>query len=440
MSSLVILPDWLLTPDEPRAGWGVRIANGRITDLATHADLRRQYPRDPLWVAPGQALAAGFVNAHTHLYGVLAHGIPLHRAPSDFWGFLKDFWWPLVEDQLDHDMIRAATALRCVQMLLSGVTTFYDCTEAPHALPGVLNAQAEIVRQIGLRGILSFEATERVSAANGQLGLRENAAFIEECRTTGGLVSGLMCFHTTFTCSEEFIRQAFELGHTLGVTVHMHCAEGSYEPNYTLQHFGKRTLHYYDDLGVVGSHMLASQCVQVEASEIALMAACGVRMTHMPLSNCEVGGGIAPVPALIEAGVIVGLGSDGYIDNFFEVLRGAFLIHKAAHRDPRVMPAKLVWSLATEGGACALGLTGVGRIETGFAADLQLIDLTTLPTPPDAHNLYEQLVLYRNAPDVRAVWVNGELRVRDGEVPGADLPALIAHTREQATRLWAKAQ
>ena len=128
---------------------------------------------------PGQALAPGFVNTHTHLYGVLAHGIPLSKAPEGFWPFLKEFWWPLVEDRLDTAMICAATDLRCAHMLQSGVTSFYDCTEAPNSLPGILSAQAQVVRQRGLRARLSFEATERVSAENGQLGLRENAGFID---------------------------------------------------------------------------------------------------------------------------------------------------------------------------------------------------------------------------------------------------------------------
>jgi 5-methylthioadenosine/S-adenosylhomocysteine deaminase len=420
----------------PRRGCGVRVLDDQIADVATHADLRTRYPQAEVWNAPGQALAPGFVNAHTHLYGVLAHGLPLDKAPSGFWPFLEDFWWPLVEDRLDHKLICAATDLRCADMLQSGVTTFYDCTEAPRALPGVLSAQAEVVRRRGLRAFLSFEATQRVSAENGQLGLRENADFIDACRKAGGLVSGLMCYHTTFTCSADFIRQAFALAAERGALTHMHVSEGTYEPEYALGHFGMRPMAYYDSLGVAGPEMLASQCVQVDAAEIALMAERGVRVSHMPLSNCEVGGGIAPVPDMLARGLTVGLGSDGYVDDFFEIMRGAFLIHKANLRDPRVMPAQVVWHLATEGGARALKLDKVGRLDMGWQADLQLISLDTLPTPPAVHNLYEQLLLYRNHTQVRATLVAGQTRVQAGQVLGADMAALIAHTREAATELW----
>ena len=397
MSPMIILPEWLITTprETPKKGWGARVVENQITDVAPNAALREKYPTDDVWDAPDEVLSPGFVNGHTHLYGVLAHGIPLQKAPSGFWPFLEDFWWPLVEDRLDHIMINAATDYRCATMLKSGVTSFYDCTEAPNALPGCLFSQAEVVQKWGLRGVLSFEATQRISDENGLLGLQENVDFVKSREQSlpstfpSPLITGLICHHTTFTCSADFIQQAYGMAQDLGVLLHAHVSEGTYEPNHALQNYGMRTLPYYDSLGVAGDGFLASQCVQIDPLEITLMAQRGVRMTHMPLSNCEVGGGIAPVPTLVEAGVTVGLGSDGYIDDFFEVMRGAFLIHKAKHLNPQVMPAHQVWHMATEGGAKALGLEKVGRIEPGWQADLQLINVG-LPTPLQEHNLYEQ--------------------------------------------------
>jgi 5-methylthioadenosine/S-adenosylhomocysteine deaminase len=437
----IILPDFLIDQpgQPPRGGWGVRVLGQEVAAVAPHSALRADFPHDEVLDAPGQTLSPGFVNAHAHLYGLLAHGLPLDQAPSGFWPFLEDFWWPLVEDKLDHELIAAATDGVLVELLRGGVTSVYDCLEAPYSLPGCLPAQAEVARARGIRAVLSFEATQRVSLENGQLGLEENASFIRACRAAGGLVSGLMCFHTTFSCSADFIRQAFALGAELEVPVHMHLSEGVHEPEYDLQHFGMRPIEYYDSLGVAGPRMLASQCVQLSPREIELMARRGIRMTHMPLSNCEVGAGIAPVPELLAAGVTVGLGSDGYINDFFEVARGAFLIHKAYKQDPRVMPANLVWRLATEGGARALGLDKVGRLAPGWQADLQLID-TCFLTPTEEHNLYDQLVLWRNHNHVRLVMVAGQVRVRDGVVLGADLEAITARAHAAARKLWATAQ
>ncbi len=439
-TGMIILPGWTITTplETPKMGWGIRILNDLIVDVAPNQELCQRYPNDVVWDASGQILAPGFVDAHTHLYGVLAHGIPLSKAPSGFWPFLEDFWWPLVENRLTHEMICAATDIQCAKMLKSGITSFYDCTEAPFAIPGCLFSQAEVVKKRGLRGILSFEATERVSKENGQLGLKENADFIDYCQSNPSLVSGLMCFHTTFTCSKEFILQAFEMAAERGVLTHMHCSEGTYEPEYALKHFGMRPIHYYKNLGVAGPGMLASQCVQLDASEIAVMAESGIKMSHMPLSNCEVGGGIAPLPELVEAGVTAGLGTDGYIIDFFEVMRGAFLIHKASHCDPRVMPANQVWYLATEGGAKAIGLDATGRLEIGWKADCQLIK-PNLPTPIAVHNLYEQVLLYCDQDSVQATLVNGKILVKDGTILNVDMDELMERSRRAALQLWEKA-
>jgi len=386
----------------------------------------------------GCAVSPGFVDAHRHCYGVLAHGIPTEYAPADFWAFLNEFWWTQVEDRLDHAMLRAAMDLACYDMIRSGVTTFFDCLEAPNAIPDGLFAQAEVAARWGIRGVLCFEATERVSRDNGELGLRENANFISACRTSESfpLLSGAMCHHTTFTCSDDFIRKAHRMAKELGVLLHFHCAEGTYEPEQALKRYGRRTIEHYDDLGILDETTLASQCVQLSPEEVRIVGERGIRVTTMPLSNCEVGGGIAPVPEMRRAGAVVGLGTDGYVANFFATLRGAFLIHKARLLDPGVMPAREVWQMATADGARALGMESlIGSLSIGKQADLIAIDLD-LPTPVTAQNLFEQLILWRDAVDVHSVMVAGRWLKRNYLVLDADPEALLARAREAAARLW----
>jgi len=434
----LVLPDWLVTSptDAPRPGYGVRVADGRIDAVGTHAELRAAHPDDDIIEAPDRVALPGFVNAHVHLYGVLAHGIPVDAAPDGFWSFLDDYWWPKVEDALDVDMITAAADWVCAEMLRSGTTTFYDILEAPNALPDALLAEKEVAERRGIRALLSFEATERAGEKIAELGLVENANLIEACRGSD-LVSGLMCWHTAFTCSEPFVRRAVELAAELGVSYHAHCNEGVHEPAWCEEHLGLRTLEHYDRIGAAGPNFLASQCVQLSERERAIIADRDVRVSHMPLANCEVGGGIAPIPELLDAGVTVGLGSDGYVNDFFEVMRGAFLLHKARLLDPGAMPAATVLAMATEGGANALGLDDVGRLDVGYEADLQLVD-AAFPTPVTDHNLYEQLVLWRNHTHVSDVMVGGAWRVRAGEVIDTDLDAMRAAAHQQARRLWAR--
>ncbi len=437
MSATLILSQmlWADTTQPPQPGWGVAVEGDRVIATASHADLRDRFPNATVVEADDCVATPAFVNAHHHMYGVLAHGIPLEEAPAGFWPFLEDFWWPRVEDRLTHDLIAAATDWACLEMVRSGVTTFYDCLEAPQALSGALEVEAEAVRRWGLRSVLSFEATERVSAENGELGLRENADFIDRCRAQGGLVSGMMCFHTTFTCSDDFIHRAFALAGERDAMVHMHLSEGTYEPQYCLDRFGARPVVYYDQLGILDDQVLASQCVQIDAEEIAVLSHRGVHVSHQPLSNCEVGGGFAPTPEMLAAGINVALGSDGYINNFFEVMRAAALVPKARLQDPGAMPAATVWTMATQNGARSLGNNDLGTLAPGHQADLLLI-AADLPTPLAPHNLADQLLLWRNPRDLRGVMCAGRWLLRDGKVVGVDEKAVRARIREAARRLW----
>ena len=447
---LIVSADWVVTAalDEPRRGWAVRVVDGLIDDSGPVGELRARHRDDYFCDGSGCVLLPGFVNAHVHMYGVLAHGVPGPAQPvADFWGFLADYWWPLVENALDHEMISAAAAWVAAELAAGGTTSFFDILEAPNALGDALFAQREAVAGSGLRGVLSFEATERMGSANGQAGLDENIRFIEACQRSaasgsaggGSLISGAMCIHTTFTCGEPFIRQAFDAAANLGVFCHAHVNEGVHEGRWCSEHHGMRTLELYERIGAASPRFQASQCVQLSPREIDIIAACGIRVSHMPLSNCEVGAGIAPVLELLERGVTVGLGSDGYLNDMFAVMRGAFLLHRAATLDPGAISAASVLHLATEGSARTLGLERVGRLEPGWHADLQLVELDGprgLPTPVDAHNLADQLVLWRSGSDVSRVMVGGDWIVEDGHLIGADMDELRARTLEQAARLW----
>ena len=435
---LVIQPDWLISEssETPKENWGVRVCDGKIHTVAPNRELETKFPEDEIVLAEGQVLMPGFVNGHVHMYGVLAHGIPLESAPSDFWSFLEKFWWPLVEDRIDHKMISAATDWICSEMLLTGTTTFCDVLEAPKSLPESLLLEKEIIESRGLRALLSFEANERSGHEIAQRGLDENIRLIET-NNSENLVAGFMSVHTTFTCSDSFLRKAFELAEENNVLFHAHCNEGVYEGEWCEKTYGHRTFEHYEKLGINGSRFLASQCVHLSEREIELISSAGTRCVHMPLSNCEVGGGIAPIPELLEQGVAISLGSDGYINDMFEVMRGAFLIHKARLQNPQTMKAEQVFEMATLAGAKTLGLENIGALKSGFAADLQLVN-ANFPTPSSKENLIEQVILHRSGHHVDSVMIAGEWRLKNGEVLGIDLEEQREALHIQAKRLWSE--
>lgn len=420
-----------------RLDCGVAIEGTRIAAIGANAALQSAADAADADVLDARdlILAPGFVNAHHHTYGLLSHGMPVAgHPPRGFGEFLKDFWWPRVEDRLDPDMIEAAAALACLEMVRSGFTAFCDVLEAPTAGPRILDRVAEIVERSGLRGVLCIEASERRGAETGRQAMRENERFAQACGSDG-LVRGMQCLHTSFTCSESFVRAAKESAARVGCGVHLHLSESPFEPSECLRRYGVRPVEWYDRLGFWDETVLASQVVAVNEEEIARLAERRVRVAHMPLSNCEVGGGVAPVPLMVRRGLCPGLGTDGYINDPFDVLRGAFLLHKAAERDASVMPARAVLAMGTAWGAAAIGLPELGVLAPGRPADVIGIR-DEFDTPLTVENAADQLVLFRGRGDVRLSLVAGRLLLWRGEPTTLDAEAVSAAARREAARLW----
>lgn len=414
--------------------WGLAIEGGTIITVGDNETLKNDYPEFEILDRTDSILSPGFVNAHMHAYGILSHGITPPVEIEDFESFLDDFWWPLVENRLDSAMIEASGRASALELVNSGVTTFCDVLEAPNAIPGGLELFAGVIDAIGIRAVLSFEACERMSPENGLAGLEENRSFFLKYRKHP-LISGMMCIHTTFTCSKRFISKAAALAREIGSGIQMHLNESRYEPDWCLKQHSKLPVELYDELGYLGPDVLASQGVKLTPEEIVILQKRGVNLVHVPLSNCEVGGGFSPVPDMLEQGINVGLGTDGYINNFFEVMRGAFLMHKANQENPEAMPAELVYRMATENGAKALGILGGGRLEADAAADVITIK-ADFPTPVNHKNIFGQLILYRNPANVQDVCINGRFVKRDGVLVDVDIEKVRADACRQAERLW----
>ncbi|MEG0355280.1 MAG: amidohydrolase family protein [Lachnospiraceae bacterium] len=414
MAAKILKGTFLMTPEGLKVDYGVRVEGERIIQIAPNHQLKIE-EGDEVTVLNNQIILPGFVNGHNHMYGFLSHGITAETMVTEFSSFLDDFWWPYVENRLNHELVEATTRWACVEMIESGVTSFVDILEGPNTIPGALEIEKNIVKDAGLRGRLSFEACERISHENGQLGLKENIKFVKEYNHGNQLVKGINSIHTLFTCSPPFVSQAKKLADDNDCMVHMHLSESVFEPNWCMEHYGKTPVEVYEELGYLDSNVLASQVVQVKDMELDILAKHGVKVVSMPLSNCEVGGGFAPVTKMLERGMTVGLGTDGYVNNFFEVMRGAFLMHKANQQDPQVMSAECVYKMATCMGAKAIGIEETGSLKEGNFADMITVS-TELPTPINTKNVYDQLVLFCNPEQVINVMGNGNWLKKEGQV------------------------
>lgn len=385
--------------------------------------------------AKGKVVIPGLIDSHRHLYGIITRGMPVKVKLKSFIEFLEEFWWPNVEDKLQIDMIRAAAAASGLEAVKNGTTCVVDILEAPYSINGSLDAEADELRKIGLRGKLSIEASERVSTENGYQAHEENLKFVRKMREDP-LIRGMFCIHTTFTCSESFLKEVRETATREHEMIHLHLEEGKYETLYSIVNRRMLPVEFYEKIGFLGPDVLAAQCVNLTAKEIEILAKYDVKTSHEPISNCEVGGGVAPVPEMINSGLTVGLGTDGYITDMFEVMRFAFHIHKGYRRDPSIMPAETILKMATIWNAKAIGMEKqIGSIREGKKADITVLNLKT-PTKISKDNVINLIVLWGRGDNVTHVVVDGKVIVENGNVKTVDEEKIINRLRAAAEKLW----
>jgi 5-methylthioadenosine/S-adenosylhomocysteine deaminase len=435
---MTILGGFLVTSahDAPKPGWGVRIEQSCIREVASNEVLLQKYPGGFL-DARDKVIQPGFINTHMHMYSSLTQGRYFAKTYADVHEKLVDYIWRQVEDKLDHEAIRASTGLCAAMLIRNGITTATDIMEAPYALPGGLDISAEVIDSAGLRAVLMFEATERVSPENGRLGLQENERFIRQYPTGKGRISGMVSAHTTFSCSLDFLKQARSLADRLGSYIHMFVSESYFEPLHCLKTYGKLPFEVYDDIGFLGPDVLASMAVHVQRREIPIITRRNVNIAHIPLSAANPGVGMAPISDYLAHGVTVGLTSYPFF-NYFETMRATIWMHRAHCVDSGIMPVKTVFEMATEGAARAIGLGSyVGTLEEGKFADLLLVKANFIPqvTP---ENLLDLIVFHRNPQDIDTVIINGEIVMKNGTVITVDEERAIEEVRRTINRLWSK--
>ncbi|WP_304340173.1 amidohydrolase family protein [Metaclostridioides mangenotii] len=421
--------------DEIYVDHAVVIEDEIIKDIIPNVELRSKYPGVEIIDKSDAVVIPGFINAHMHQYGVLSRGISANVKFNDFEGFLNDYWWPFIENRIGLKEVKVTTIASGIELIESGVIGFCDTLEAPNTEEGTLIEQGKIIENLGMKAVVSLESCERIDCENGLKCLKENADLIRWSKENSKLISGMMCTHTSFTCSADFIKRAKQIALELEAPMQFHLSESIYEPNYTAKHFGKKPVKYYNDLNILDGNVVASQCVKVDDDEIEILKERGMKVVHMPLSNCEVGGGFSPVQKMLDKGIKVALGTDGYINDFFEVMRGAFLIHKSVVEDTTVMSAKTVLQMATEHGAHVLNLKDSGKIKVGNKADVIVLE-NKFKTPVNLDNIYEQIVVHGRKEFVSNVFINGKRVLKDYELFGVDKKSVEEDMKKVAEDFW----
>jgi putative selenium metabolism protein SsnA len=374
----------------------------------------------------GKLLMPALINCHTHLYSTLARGIPFTgSAPRNFPDILKKLWWRLDRALNPRDIYYSAL-VGLIDSARCGVGTLVDHHSSPNACAGSLDIIAQAFHEVGLRGALCYETSDRNSA---KAGIAENIRFIEHARKLNdGLLSASFGLHAAFTLSDRTLRQCVEANQSLGAGFHVHVAEDRSDAGAV-----RRLCH----AGILDERSIAAHCIHVTAGEMNSLARRGVNVVHNPQSNCNNAVGIQKLLELNRRGVLVGLGSDGYSPRMWDEFKTAFHLQKLRARDPRVAYPEAYAAAFLNNREIVKKARGLdlGRIESGAQADLVLIDYIP-PTPLHAGNLFGHLLFgISNAP-IDSLIVNGKHVMRNGRIVTVDERAIRRKASVQARKLW----
>jgi 5-methylthioadenosine/S-adenosylhomocysteine deaminase len=420
---LLIEPSWVI-PIEPAGAvlkeHALAVDQGRIVALLPTAEAATRYaPREHLRL-PGKVLLPGFVNLHTHAAMTLLRGyaddLPLMR-------WLQEHIWPAEAKHLSSAFVRDGTLLAAWEMLRGGVTCFNDMYFFPEAA-------AEAVAEAGIRAVLGVTTIEFPTAyaadANDYLtkGLAARDTWRDE-----PLLSFALAPHAPYTVSDRSFAQIATLAAQLDLPIHIHLNETTAEIEDSLKQHGVRPLERLHRLGLLGPNLIAVHAVHLLPEEIRLLAENCCAVAHCPTSNMKLASGIAPIAALLAAGIRVGLGTDGAASNnrldILRELRHAALLAKATSGDATILPAHQALRMATLEGASALGLdSAIGSLEPGKWADLCTIQLDDWLSQP-CYDPASHIVYVAGRQQVSHVWVSGKLRICDGKPVGLVATKLV---------------
>ena len=436
---LVVKNGVLVTMDGRRRileGHAVAIEAGRIVDVDRTAELEKRHGGAESIDASGGIVMPGIVCSHSHLYGMLLRGASLNiEPPSDFTQILQRVWWPM-DEAMNFEDAYASALVACLEFAKSGVTTFADTYSGPNSIAGVLDQIARAVEEIGIRGFVAFEATERHSAEEGARGVEENVRFAESVKPDSK-ARPLFSIHASFTVSDPLIRRVKQLAQKHHAPITIHASEGLVDLHHNMENYGKRTVERLRDVGLLGPDVVLAHCVNLDDHEINLVAETKTGIAHNPMSNMLNAVGVAPILKMLKHNVTVGLGNDGYIFDMFENMRAAYLLHRVNSRNPNALDAYSILEMATINGAKLYGVQGqVGSIEPGKRADIIIIKPNILPTPLTATSVVGHLINTVDGDDVDTVMVEGKTIVKGRRLLTFDEDKAQSTAQTAAVKLW----
>jgi 5-methylthioadenosine/S-adenosylhomocysteine deaminase len=433
--ALIVTNATVVTEDAARrvlAPGAIAIDGSDIVGVDTPAAIAAAFTARETIDGRGQIVMPGLVNTHGHAPMVLFRGL---GSDLNLMDWLQQYIFPAEAKAVTPAFVRTGTQLAALEMIRSGTTTFADMYYFEEEV-------AKETKAAGLRGVLGqtviqFPVADAKTPADA---LTRAETFIEQFRNDP-LITPAVAPHAMYTLDGPTLKAARELSKRFNIPTLIHLAETRDEIQVAKERSSISPVAYLDSLGFLGPGVLAAHAIWVSDSEVAILKARGVGVSHNPESNMKLASGAAPVTAYLRAGVAIGLGTDGAASNndldMFEAMRTASFLAKHQTVDPRAVSAATALEMATMGGARALGMDRqIGSLEPRKRADIIVVSMSAARQTP-LYDPVSHLVYVTRGDDVRATIVNGRVLMRDRKVLTLDTEAVLKEARTMALKVRA---
>jgi 5-methylthioadenosine/S-adenosylhomocysteine deaminase len=375
--------------------------------------------------ANGMVAMPGLINTHSHVPMVIFRGLA-EDVSLEKW--FNEYMWPL-ESNLQEEDVYWGMLLGLAEMIETGITSVAD-----HYF--YMDQAARAVEEAGTRAALGWA----VFGNQGEEVLDRTAEFVRRWQgAAGGRITTWLAPHAPYTCDDDFLMASARRARELDVGIHIHVAETTEQTQASLEERGITPIRVLEETGVLERPTILAHAVGATPGDIQLLADRPAGVAHAPKTYLKLSMGTAPVVAFREAGVPVGLATDGAVSNntldVWESMRLMAMTQKQAQASPGVMTIPEVLHVATRGSAQVIGLADqIGAIEPGYLADLILVDMNGCHVQP-LHSITASLVYATRASDVQTVIVDGKIIMRDRQLLTLNKAEIIEQVNRAMQRL-----
>lgn len=427
----ILITNALLTDIDPirvEEG-GLRIDQGHIVERGANVHGQRG---DEVIDCEGAVVMPGLVNGHTHLYSALAVGMPPPpKQPRNFLEILQFVWWRL-DQALDAESIETSARIGALDALRVGTTTLIDHHASPNYISGSLDLIEKGIAQVGLRGILCYETTDRHGLQGREAGLDENRRYLEKYAYSRSIqFAGLVGAHAAFTLEDETLEQLVRMAEQFHSGVHIHVAEDLCDEDICNEQHQVPLIDRLAGHGLLHERAIFAHGTHLDPDAIARVSKTGLTLAHNPRSNMNNAVGYAPVG---QFRCPVMLGTDGIGADMFTEAKHAWFISRDA--EGGLTPVHIIEMLAAAARRASESLDiTLGQLAVDAAADMVITDYRPA-TPLTTENFASHFIFAMGSHHVKDVIAAGRWAMRDRRILTTDEPAARRQATAVACKLW----